>query len=115
MHMREIGRRAEEQARAYLEQLGYAFVAANVHVGHNELDIIMRDGDYLVFVEVKARSSEQFGLGREFVDIKKQRRLIAAAEGYLCAHDPDTSARFDVVEVDLNTNRITHIPNAFSA
>ncbi|MDL2235015.1 YraN family protein [Christensenellaceae bacterium OttesenSCG-928-L17] len=114
MNTREIGRRAEQRAREYLEARGLLFVAANVYFGHNEIDLIMQDGAYTVFVEVKARSDERYGLGREFVGRQKQKRLLLAAQDYLNTHDPDAFARFDVVEINLTTDEIVHIPNAFS-
>ena len=74
----------------------------------------MRDGDYLVFIEVKARKSDRYGSPAEAVTPEKQRRLIAAAQGFLLRENcPDSAVRFDVVEVDLASGSVRHIPDAF--
>lgn len=115
MDKRESGARGETLALTYLEKLGYTLVCRNARFGHDEIDLILRDGDTTVFVEVKARSSVKFGLGREAVDTRKQKRMMRAARAYLVENGADVPARFDVVEVDLRTDGIAHFPNAFMA
>ncbi|MDL2258311.1 YraN family protein [Eubacteriales bacterium OttesenSCG-928-K08] len=115
MENQKSGAHGERLARAYLEAQGFICIGQNIRVGRNELDLVMRDGDYIVFVEVKARSSKAFGLPREAVDAKKQASLIRAAGGYLAKHAPDANARFDVVEVDILSENVTYIKNAFDA
>ncbi len=115
MDKRESGARGETLALTYLEKLGYTLLCRNARFGHDEIDLILRDGNTTVFVEVKARSSVKFGLGREAVDAPKQKRMMRAAQAYLMKNGADVPARFDVVEVELRTGGIVHIPNAFMA
>lgn len=115
MDKRESGARGETLALTYLEKLGYTLICRNAHFGHDEIDLILHDGDTTVFVEVKARSSSKFGMGREAVDVRKQKRMARAAQVYLIKSGEDIPARFDVVEVDLCTGGIVHIPDAFMA
>lgn len=112
--MREMGAKGEDIARRYLRKQGYKLLARNYRAGHKEIDLIMRDGDCLVFVEVKARTPSDYGMGREAVNRKKQGNLIAAAKQYLLeAELGDCACRFDVCEVDLITGSTEHIKNAF--
>lgn len=113
MDKRQLGAWGEETAKRYLEGKGYRLRDKNAYFGHNEIDLIMLDGDTVVFVEVKARSSLAFGHGRESVGVQKQRRMAAAARAYLAKEAPEKSARFDVVEVDIRTGEATHIEHAF--
>ena len=108
------GRLGEEAARMLLAQKGMALIARNVHVGHDELDLILRDGEYIVFAEVKLRKSEN---ARVHVNKGKQARMSRAALKWLSAGGILGSAvRFDVVEVfyDGISMEVCHIPDAFS-
>ena len=110
----ETGRRAESIAQHYLEQRGFRLLFKNYRSGNHEIDLVMQDGDYLVFVEVKARRSLRYGTPAEMVTPLKQKRLIVAAEGYLIRENcPDAMVRFDVVEVFLDKKQLRHIPDAF--
>ncbi|MGD9675528.1 MAG: YraN family protein [Candidatus Bipolaricaulia bacterium] len=91
------GRRAEDDACELLRTLGYAIVARNWSFRGGELDIVARDGDTLVFVEVKARSGAGFGGPEAAVDRAKQRRIATAAKAFLARTEADLRARFDVV------------------
>lgn len=111
---RDIGAAGESLARAYLESLGYTTVGSNVRVGHDEIDLLMRDGNTLVFVEVKQRSGGRSGLAA--VDAAKRRRISRAAVVYMAKQGiMGCAARFDVIEVcaDGETRTVHHIPNAF--
>ncbi len=111
---RDKGCVGEAAVRMYLEAKGYVFVAGNVRVGHDEIDLIMRDGRALVFVEVKLRSEDLKGL--EAVDEGKRRRLSRAAVGYLAKNGGlERAARFDVAEVcyDGAQMEIHHVKDAF--
>lgn len=111
-----VGRRGEAAAKRALEQKGYATLAQNFRDGPREIDLVMQDGETIVFVEVKARSSVAFGTPGEFVTKNKQRLLTMAAQSYLIQNDLlDRPARFDVVEIYLNDNKLRHIRNAFFA
>lgn len=91
------GQRAESQALAYLESQGLLCVARNWRCPLGELDIVMRDGDVVVFVEVRARATRRFGGAAESITPTKQRRLERAAAWYLQALDGIPPCRFDAV------------------
>lgn len=108
------GKNGEKTARAFLEKKGLKFIEANFRAMRCEVDLIMRDRETVVFIEVKARSSSLYGFGREAVTLAKQRNIIKAATAYAAMHGlMDKSLRFDVVEVDLTTGHAEHIKNAF--
>lgn len=115
MDKREKGAYGEALALEYLKKRGYILLARNARFGHDEIDLILRDGDTIVFAEVKARSSLTFGSAREAVNTRKQRHMARAAQAYLQSAGQDEKARFDVVEVDLRTKAVSHIPDAFMA
>lgn len=83
--MNPVGAAAERRVRRYFRLRGYTVLGANVHVGGNELDVIVRRGRRLVFVEVKARSYDDFGDAFEAVGPEKRRRVRRAAEAFLAA------------------------------
>ena len=97
----EIGTWAESEARHYLETHGLKFVKRNFRCKSGEVDLVMLDGDIIVFVEVRYRSSSQFGAGFETITNTKQRRLITAASLFLVRHRRFSKhcCRFDVVSV----------------
>jgi len=104
---RPIDRRArgaavEAAARAYLLKSGLRDVAANANYRFGELDLVMRDGAMLVFVEVRYRRDPRFGGGAASVDAGKRRKLVYAAQAFLAAHREHANAacRFDVIEAD---------------
>jgi len=110
----ETGRLGEDMAASALEAEGYEILARNYRAMRCEIDIIARDGETLVFAEVKARRSAAFGAPREAVTLAKQRNIIKAAQCYIMNKiGRETAARFDVVEVDVANARATHIKNAF--
>jgi putative endonuclease len=105
-------------ARAYLEEKGYAFVAANWRCRAGELDLVMRDGEDLVFVEVKTRHGEDAGRAEEGISAAKGRRILAAAEWFLAEHEDFQAAiwRVDLVAITLDgrgaVDRVTHWSDA---
>lgn len=109
----------EAVAAAYLRKKGYRIVQQNFSTRFGEIDLIVQDARYIVFVEVKTRKSDRFGAAREAVDLHKQRRLIATAEQWLQRNPTGLQPRFDVVEIygeeDLPVRSIEHIENAFDA
>jgi len=114
MDRQTSGKAGEQIACRVLEQKGFRLVKRNYRALHAEIDLIMRDGKTLVFVEVKARSSDRFGSGREAVTLRKQQNILRAAQTYLLENNAfDDPIRFDVAEVDLSTGNVTHIENAF--
>ncbi len=94
------GKRGESQALDYLRRQGMALVMRNYRCRGGELDLIMRDGANLVFVEVRARSSARFGGAAASVTAAKRRRMTIAAAHYLMIHRIDAPCRFDVVTLD---------------
>ncbi len=107
------GRRAERRAARFLRSLGYTILAANQYVRGGELDLIAREGDCLVFVEVKARWSGRFGPPEAALTPSKRRRLRRAAETYLARHPWCGPVRFDVIA--LRPGQIVLYRNALEA
>lgn len=114
MKRQERGRDAEERARVYLEEHGLCLLARNYRCRFGEIDLIMQDGDALVFVEVRLRTSLKFGGGLTSVDGAKRNRLIATAQHYLQARRRPMPARFDVIAIDSDA-RVEWVKNAFDA
>lgn len=114
-----LGRWGEAAAAEYLKKKGYRLIAAGWHCRFGEVDLIMRNAQYLVFVEVKLRKSASFAQAREFVDVRKQNKLRTTAQMYLALHPTQLQPRFDVVEVyapqGIQTAKpeINHLENAF--
>jgi putative endonuclease len=96
----ERGRAGEDAAAMLLETHGYRIVARNVRLPGGEIDIIARDGDTVVFVEVKARASNSYGSAVRAVDARKRATLRALATDWLQIAAPRARARFDVVTYD---------------
>jgi putative endonuclease len=116
MSQRSKGLEGESLAAAYLEQQGYRILERNFRFGHGEVDLIARDGDELVFVEVKTRHGENFGTPEEAMTPKKEALMKKVAEGYLHVHRIDQQAcRFDVVAITFAEGepRIRLIRDAF--
>lgn len=115
-HLRR-GRLGERAARDYLKKLGLKFLLANYHSGRGEIDLIFRDEDCLVFVEVKTRSSECWVRPAAAVNARKRRLLSMTALDYLDRLETrDVKTRFDIVEVLLaegGVHEVRHLPNTF--
>ncbi|WP_343562356.1 YraN family protein [Sphingobacterium sp.] len=110
----EIGVQGEKLAMEYLIEMGYKIMLRNWRFKNLEVDLIVMDGDTLVFVEVKTRSTADFGEPFEFVDVRKQRRLIRAAQAYIVKFAYVGEVRFDVVAIMNNAHsKLTHIKDAF--
>ena len=111
------GQQAVDRALAYLETEGLSLVERNYRCRGGEIDLIMRDGGKLVFVEVRFRSDPRFGGALASVDLKKQGRLVHAAAHYLAAKRIDRPSRFDVVGVSPDQGKlaIQWIKDAFRA
>lgn len=109
------GREAETLALGYLQSRGLTLVAQNFRCRFGEIDLIMRDGQTIVFAEVRLRKSNAFGGASASVDSRKQRRILAAARHYLSELRGSPVCRCDVVLLrDLNDKDIEWIQNAFS-
>jgi len=113
----EFGRQGEDLAREFLEAKGYRFVARNWHCRSGEIDLIMREGDEIVFVEVKARHGDRAGRADEAVTRAKSRKLLASGEWYITTHPEfhDLFWRCDLVAITYGPGRrpeIAHYINA---
>ncbi len=104
-------------AARYLLDKGYAIREYNWRSGHKEIDLIAQCRDTIVFVEVKSRATEAYGLATDAVTPQKMQRLITAAEAYIQGHRIDLDYRFDVITVvgDGECHKIEHIEDAFIA
>ena len=113
----ELGKAGEQKAQAYLEKLGYTLVECNYRVPFGEVDLIMRDQETLVFVEVRTKTDLDHGHPLETITPAKKQKLVKAAMAYLKKHGQyDVLCRFDVMAMIPQTRSdwdIEHIPNAF--
>jgi len=114
-----LGRWGEAQAAEYLTKRGWKLIAAGWRCRFGEIDLIVRKGTIIAFVEVKLRKSQRFAQAREYVDLRKQERLRLSAQLYLSENPTRLQPRFDVMEVyapcgmDTQTPEIVHLENAF--
>ena len=115
----QLGESGENLACRELGDRGYAILARRYRTRHGEIDIVARDGDTIVFVEVRVRTTGEFGSAAESVTPWKQRRVAAMAADYLARnHLTSRPCRFDVVAIDYlcgSTPKVTVIPSAFDA
>lgn len=115
-HLRR-GSLGERAARKHLQKLGLIYLAANFRSERGEIDLIFRDADCLVFVEVKTRSSEEWTRPAAAVNARKKRLLCQTALDYLRRlKNPEVKIRFDIVEVLLQdgaVREVRHLPNTF--
>lgn len=112
----DFGRHCEFMARTYLEQQGYLILETNWRSGHKEIDIIAKEKETLVIVEVKARKNEDFINTESAVDEKKMRNLIRAAHNYILIKNLDCETRFDIITLVLDEKgeyKLNHIKDAF--
>ncbi|MDT8310618.1 MAG: YraN family protein [Methylophaga sp.] len=98
---RSHGQQAEQIACDYLQQQGLQLITQNYHCRRGEIDLIMRDAETLVFVEVRARRSDRFGSALESITADKQSRIIATAQQYLQQNRLQQNCRFDVIAVRI--------------
>lgn len=113
----ELGKTGEELAQQYLRKKHYTILQTNYKVRNIELDIIAQTKKTIVFVEVKTRSSEAFGMPEEAVDARKQQRIVRAANTYMQQYPDDYEARFDIIAVVMKDNaepEIRHTEDAFA-
>jgi putative endonuclease len=112
---KELGNKGEEIAVAHLKSIGYEILNVNWFSNHLELDIVARDGNELVIVEVKSRGSDSYEHPSEAVSNKKIRFLVNAAEAYIQEKDINMDTRFDVISIIFmgKTIELEHFQNAF--
>ena len=111
----DFGREGEAIAAKYLEKKGYKILEKNWKLGKNEIDIIAREGKYIVAVEVKARHSNYAGEPETAVTREKQRSIIRAANAYVRKMNFDEEVRFDIVSILVvkGVETINHIEDAY--
>ena len=114
-----VGAWGESLAAQYLQKKRYQIVGAGYRSRFGEIDLIVANKTYLVFVEVKLRKSANFAMAREFVDQRKQDRIRMTAELYLAENPTQLQPRFDVIEIyaengtETKKPQIHHIEDAF--
>ena len=116
----KLGKRGEDEALRYIKKEGYKLIERNFRANSGEIDLIARDNDTLVFIEVKARSSEAFGSPASAVGRRKMEHIVRASQEYLASigdKDGERLVRFDVVSVLYREGdaRVELIKDAFGA
>jgi putative endonuclease len=111
----ELGKKGEQLAVDYLVKNGYKIVERNYRFDKAEVDIIARIKDILAIIEVKTRSSTDFGNPQEFVKPKQIQRLVKAVDEYVTVNALEVEVRFDIIAIvkQGNTFNIEHLENAF--
>ena len=111
----ELGKAGETAAVNYLQEHGYQILETNWTFQKAEIDIIALKENLLAIVEVKTRSSLDFGLPQDFVNPKKMQLLVKAANEYVTANDLEVNVRFDIIAIHKENNNynIEHIEEAF--
>ncbi len=104
----EVGRRGEQLACSLLKKRGYRIVETNARGHYGEIDIVARVRDCLVFVEVRSRTSTEFGTPEESVTRQKRRKLVTCALDYVTSHDnpEDQVWRIDVVAIEMDKDGV---------
>lgn len=119
MNKHEFGMQGEEIACRFIESHGGKILDRNFRFKGGEIDVIYKDGDYIVFGEIKYRSSSAFGMAEEAVGYKKQRTISRGCDFYLLKNNLDefTPVRFDVIALNIdegqNTVKVHYVKNAF--
>lgn len=115
MITQEKGRIAEKAALAYLIKQGLKLITQNYRCRMGEIDLIMRDKEHLVFIEVRSRTSSYFGGGVDSVTYAKKQKIIKTAAYYMLGHQEQNrfALRFDVISIDGTSAAITWIKDAF--
>lgn len=111
---KEIGNLGEKLAVEFLLRSGFKHVASNYHSRYGEIDIICENEKYIVFVEVKSRKKGTNYPGVEAIDRSKRAKILKTSFDYLLKNPTEKQPRFDVIEVEFPSQKITHYENAFS-
>lgn len=110
-HNKALGKLGEDIAVDYLTKKGYIIIERNAFTPFGEIDIVAKIGEKTVFVEVKTRSTEKNGLGREAITEKKRLHMLKSAQYYADSRLL-TDIGIDVIEIMLNRNSVTHFKDA---
>ncbi len=113
--MNSLGKEGEEIALRFFRKKGYRIVERNYRTPFGEIDLIARDGDVLVFIEVKTRADIVFGRPFEAVDRRKREKIRKVSLSFMKNLRTEVPARFDVLSIDMQEGRqrIEHIIDAF--
>lgn len=111
MKRRETGKIGEQLAQNFLKKKGYRILETNCRCGRDEIDIVARQKDHLVFVEVRSKSNLDYGAPEESLTVNKMQHMERAAERYLQAHNYESELwRVDLVSIELdNSNKLLRI------
>ena len=111
----ELGKKGEQLAVDFLLKKGYVIVERNYRFQKSEVDIIAKLGEILAIVEVKTRSSKDFGNPQDFVKPKQIQRLVKAVDEYITSNNLDVEVRFDIIAIvkTVKGYEIEHLENAF--
>ena len=95
----ELGKWGEDLAATFLEEKGYQIIERDWKSGHHDLDIVAKEGDTLIIIEVKTRRNRLFGNPEEAIDYKKRKSLQSAINHYVKTHRFGSSVRFDIISI----------------
>lgn len=111
----ELGKKGEEIAKNMLTDKGYSILETNWRFDKDEIDIVAKDGEEIVIVEVKTRSTDFYGFPEDAVNLQKEKFLIRATEAYLEENNLNVDTRFDIVAIIHNNKetKLHHIIDAF--
>jgi putative endonuclease len=111
----DLGTEGEKRAIEYLQKNGYEILEKNYRYLKAEVDVIAKKGNTLAVVEVKTRSTNEFGNPQDFVNPKKIKLLISAIDNYVTENDLDVEVRFDIIAIikQKNVFQIEHLKDAF--
>jgi putative endonuclease len=115
-YKQRLGKSGEDLAVSFLKNNGFEILKRNYRYGHKEIDIIGKDKNTIVFIEVKTGRSKNFGAPQEWVTLRKQKSMIEVAQDYIQKQDfRDYDFRFDVVAISFEkgNREIEHLKNAF--
>ncbi len=112
VYKKVLGRKGEKAVEKYLKKAGMKILHRNFQTPFGEADLIAQDREEIVFIEVKTRSSNEYGSGAEAVNAAKQARYYKIAQFYGLQRGGEVNARFDVAEVSINL-QINYFKNAF--
>ena len=111
----ELGKKGEQAAATFMKSKGYKILERNWRIYRHEIDIVAEDEEYIIFVEVKTRTTREWGNPEDFIGKGKIKRIVEAADLYLQDTDIDKPARFDIISAVWNGRNfeIEHIDDAF--
>ena len=115
-HNQQVGKWGEETAAEYLTGRGCEILARNARTPYGEIDIIAKQGEVVIFVEVKTRTSDKMGLPEESITARKRQHMISAAEHYAAEHEIDRW-QIDVISIERksgSTPKVTYFENAIT-